>query len=201
MNYAYNNGMMEQPQQGQPGGPTFNGGGVPGQVNPMRNNLATNKTTRGLPAVLPDPGVMGMQPGNAMAMMMNSNPNNPYGQMNAAAPQQAQATTAAPASHFSFFGHHMGGGNNQQQQPHQQQQQSTGPSLIQKMMGGGGNAMPGAPSTATENPVEGLLSKGKDLIFKKFGLWVSLSLFCTSASPHNSAIMSVDDLASDFLKE
>lgn len=172
MNYAYNNGMTEQPQQQGQGGPTtFNGGGVPGQMNPMRN-LPMNKTTRGLPAILPDPGVMGMgQSGNAMMMMNNpNNPNNPYGQtMNAVAPQPAQTT--APTSHFSFFGHHMG--NNQQPQQQQQQQQSTGPSLIQKMMGGGGgggSAMPGAPSATTENPVEGLLSKGKDLIFKKFGL-------------------------------
>lgn len=158
MNYAYNNGMTEQPQQGHnPVGPTFNGGGVPGQMNPTRN-LPMNKPTRGLPAVLPDPGVM-MQPGN-----MNSNPNNPYGQMNAVAPHPAPTT--APTSHFSFFGHHMGTNN---QQPQQHQQHSTGPSLIQKMMGGG-SAMPGAAPTTTENPVEGLLSKGKDLIFKKFGL-------------------------------
>ena len=92
---------------------------------------------------------------------------------NVAPPKPTTAPTSAPlSSHFSFFG--MGGGGNNQQQQQQQQQQSTGPSLIQKMMGGGGAAA--APTTTTtttttsENPVEGLLSKGKDLIFKKFGL-------------------------------
>lgn len=148
---------MDQSQQQV--GPTFNGGTAPG---PIRNNPMNNKVTRGLPSVFPDPGV---QPGN---MMMNTNPNNYNNQMNTAVPQP-HTTAAAPTSHFSFFGHHTNSGQQQQQQ---QQHQTTGPSLIQKMMGGGNTA---APSTTTgENPVEGLLSKGKDLIFKKFGLWVSL---------------------------
>jgi hypothetical protein len=103
-------------------------------------------------------------------MMMNADANNHlYGHANnVAAPQQATtAPTSAPlSSHFSFFG--MGGNN-------QQQQQLTGPSLIQKMMGGGGGAATVAAPTmktsgTTGNPVEGLLFKGKDLIFKKFGL-------------------------------
>lgn len=154
MNYAYNNGMPEQQQHQGPAAPTFNGGGA-GPGSTMRNQA--NKTIRGLPAVLPDPGV---QPG--MMMMMNANPNNPYAQTNAA----QQAPASAPSSHFSFFGHSMG--NNQQPQ----QQQSSGPSLIQKMMGGGNTTQPGQQqqTAPTENPVEGLLSKGKDLIFKKFGL-------------------------------
>jgi hypothetical protein len=42
------------------------------------------------------------------------------------------------------------------------------------MGGGGGAATAAAPTTTTsgttENPVESLLFKGKDLIFKKFGL-------------------------------
>ncbi|XP_046456234.1 uncharacterized protein LOC124203590 isoform X6 [Daphnia pulex] len=189
MDYAYNNGMADpmqqqlqgmngQPQQQQQQQPNFNGG----TGGPIRN-LPMNKTTRGLPPVLPDPSViqqqqqqhLGQPPLNNM-MMMNADANNHlYGHANnVAAPQQATtAPTSAPlSSHFSFFG--MGGNNQQQQQ--QQQQQSTGPSLIQKMMGGVGGAATAAaaPTTTTsgttENPVEGLLSKGKDLIFKKFGL-------------------------------
>ncbi|XP_046645489.1 uncharacterized protein LOC124336002 isoform X6 [Daphnia pulicaria] len=189
MDYAYNNGMADpmqqqlqgmngqQQQQQQQQQPNFNGG----TGGPIRN-LPMNKTTRGLPPILPDPSVIqqqqqqhpGQPPLNNM-MMMNADANNHlYGHANnVAAPQQATtAPTSAPlSSHFSFFG--MGGNNQQQQQP--QQQQSTGPSLIQKMMGGvGGAATAAAPTTTTsgttENPVEGLLSKGKDLIFKKFGL-------------------------------
>ncbi|KAI9559005.1 hypothetical protein GHT06_015794 [Daphnia sinensis] len=162
MDYAYNNGMPEQSPQISAGQqPTFNGG-----TGPVRN-LPVNKITRGLPTVLPDPAVMQQQPGHNNTAM-NADPNNPYNNHpnNAATQPPATAPTSAPlSSHFSFFGM---GGNNQQQQ-----QQPTGPSLIQKMMGGGGGggttAAPAA-TNPTENPVEGLLSKGKDLIFKKFGL-------------------------------
>lgn len=163
MDYAYNNGMPEQSPQISAGQqPTFNGG-----TGPVRN-LPVNKITRGLPTVLPDPAVMQQQPGHNNTMM-NADPNNPYNNHpnNAATqPPVTAPTSASLSSHFSFFGM---GGNNQQQQ---QQQQPTGPSLIQKMMGGGGGGTtaPPAATNSTENPVEGLLSKGKDLIFKKFGL-------------------------------
>ncbi|XP_045028907.1 uncharacterized protein LOC116921277 isoform X4 [Daphnia magna] len=164
MDYAYNNGMPEQSPQISAGQqPTFNGG-----TGPVRN-LPVNKITRGLPTVLPDPAVMQQQPGHNNTMM-NADPNNPYNNHpnNAATqPPVTAPTSASLSSHFSFFGM---GGNNQQQQ--QQQQQPTGPSLIQKMMGGGGGGTTASPAAtnSTENPVEGLLSKGKDLIFKKFGL-------------------------------
>lgn len=136
---------------------SFNGGGAGAPAN-VRHQ--TNKPMRGLPAVLPDPGV---QPGTNPLM------NNPYGQQaNTVTHGQTAPAPASTASHFSFFGHTIG--NNQPNS--QPQQQPAGPSLIQKMMGGVGQQatqQPGAPS-ATENPVEGLLSKGKDLLFKKFGL-------------------------------
>lgn len=166
MDYAYNNGMSEQLPQASVGQqPTFNGG-----TAPVRN-LPVNKPTRGLPIVLPDPAVMQQQFGHNN-MMMNADPNNPYqshpsNAVGATQPPTTAPTSAPLSSHFSFFGM---GSNNQQQQ--QQPQQSTGPSLIQKMMGGGGGATAAAPAATNtaENPVEGLLSKGKDLIFKKFGL-------------------------------
>ena len=183
MDYAYNNGMadpMQQQQQQLPGmngqqqqQMNFNGG------TGLVRNLPMNKTIRGLPPVVPDPAIIQQQHQTGLHnnMMMNADPNNPnhlYGHPNnVAPPKPTTAPTSAPlSSHFSFFG--MGGGGNNQQQQQQQQQQSTGPSFIQKMMGGGGAAA--APTTTTtttttsENPVEGLLSKGKDLIFKKFGL-------------------------------
>ncbi|EFX79527.1 hypothetical protein DAPPUDRAFT_244701 [Daphnia pulex] len=121
MDYAYNNGMADPMQQqlqgmnGQQQQPNFNGG----TGGPIRN-LPMNKTTRGLPPVLPDPSVIqqqqqqhpGQPPLNNM-MMMNADANNPlYGHANnVAAPQQATtAPTSAPlSSHFSFF--EMGGNN------------------------------------------------------------------------------------------
>lgn len=188
---------QQQYQQNQPQG-MYNGGIPPPGGGPqMRNNPNNKQPIRGLPMVVPDPGV---QSGQMMSNMINSNPNsNPYPQQqqqhqqqqhqqqqqfqqyHLPPPTQQPTTAAAPSSSpFSFFG--LGNSHHQQQQHHDpsQQQQSTGTSFFSKITSigvGGGTHANSAVNTATaapgmtntSQPGEGLLSKGKDL-FKKFGL-------------------------------
>jgi hypothetical protein len=181
-NYAYNNGMGDQQYQQQPHQPPgmYNGGIPPvpgGGPQMIRNNPNNKQPMRGLPMIVPDPGV---QPGQ----MMNSNPyaQQQQHQQHHLPPPQQQTSAAAPSSSpFSFFG--IGNNQHHQQQPQQhydqshQQQQSTGTSFFSKItsigVGGGvnttNNTAATVPGATTQPTGEGLLSKGKDL-FKKFGL-------------------------------
>ena len=95
-------------------------------ISPVRN---ANKV-KGLPPVLPDPGIEVNNPNATFAN--NANSTSTFGFL----AQTVKASTT---------------GN-----------QAAGPGFMQKI-----SASIGVPN---ENAVEGLLSKGKDLIFKKFGL-------------------------------
>ena len=122
-----------------------------GSAEDMLDNGPTARNpirTKGLPSVLPDPGV---QPGQLPAN--NLDPNAPG---NAAGANPAASTTSA----FGFFGHTIAN-----PLAKSNSQPAVGAGFMQKI------ASIAAPSANAEGaPAEGLFSKGKDLIFKKFGL-------------------------------
>ena len=123
-----------------------------GTAEDMLDNGPTARNpirTKGLPSVLPDPGV---QPGQLAAN--NLDPNAPG---NAAGANPAASSTT---SAFGFFGHTIAN-----PLAKSNSQPAVGSGFMQKI------ASIAAPSANAEGaPAEGLFSKGKDLIFKKFGL-------------------------------